>query len=88
MTGKKTLSLWTKAKPGGERALRSSSKFILTLLPILLSALLFQALVMFEKIDGGAEVIEYLAYGIIVLVVAMSLVALVISLIEYLRSFE
>lgn len=88
MTATKKFSLWTKAKSGGERELRTSSKIILTLLPFLLSGLLFQALVMFEKIDGGAEVIEFLAYGIIVLVVTMSLVTLVISLIDYLRSLE
>ncbi|MCB1880871.1 MAG: hypothetical protein KDI54_12610 [Gammaproteobacteria bacterium] len=60
----------------------------MTLLPFILSGLLFQALVMFEQIDGGAEVIEFLAYAIILLVVAMSLVTLVISLIDYLRSLE
>jgi hypothetical protein len=88
MTGAKKFSLWTKPGSGGERKLRTSSKFLLTVLPFLLSGLLFQALVMFEKIDGGSEVIENLAYGIIVLVVAMSLLTLIISLIDYLRSME
>ncbi|MCP5444113.1 MAG: hypothetical protein H6968_13870 [Chromatiaceae bacterium] len=88
MTGAKKFHFWTKEKPGGERELRSGSKVFLTVLPILLAALLFQALITFEKIEGGAEVIEVMAYIIIVLVITMSLVTLVISLIDYLRSLE
>jgi len=88
MTGAKNFSLWTKPGPGGERDLRTSSKILLTVLPFLLSGLLFQALVTFEKIDGGSEVIKMLAYGVIVLVLAMSLLTLIISLIDYLRSME
>ena len=88
MTTAKKFNLWTKEKPGGERELRTSSKVFLTLLPFLLSAMLFQALIMFEKYDGGAEIIKMLAYGVIVLVIAMSLLTLVVSLIDYLRSLE
>lgn len=88
MPDKKKFHLWTKEKTGGERELRASSKVFLTVLPFLLAALLFQSLITFEKIDGGAEVIESLAYIIIVLVITMSLVTLVISLIDYLRSLE
>lgn len=88
MIGTKKFNLWTKEKPGGERELRTSSKVFLSLLPFLLAALLFPALVMFEKIDGGSEIIEVMAYIIIVLVLTMSLVTLLISLIDYLRSLE
>ena len=88
MPGTKRFSLRTKEKPGGERELRTSSKVFLSVLPFLLAALLFPALVTFEKIDGGSEIIEVLAYVIIVLVITMSLVTLVISLIDYLRSLE
>ncbi|MCP4289742.1 MAG: hypothetical protein GY792_35855 [Gammaproteobacteria bacterium] len=88
MTGGNSFNLWTKAKLNGERELRASTKVFLSLLPFILGAALFQALVTFEKIAGGAEVIEVLAYIIIILVVVMSLVTLLISLIDYLRSLE
>jgi len=88
MTDANSFDLWTKAKPDGERELRASSKVFLSLLPFVLGTALFQALVTFEKIEGGAEIIKVLAYGIIILVVVMSLVTLVISLIDYLRSYE
>ena len=88
MTGAKSFNLWTKPTIGGERKLRASSKVILAVIPLLLGALLFRSLVVFEKTDGGARIIEALAYSIIILVVTMSLVTLVISLIDYLRSLE
>ena len=88
MTAAKKINFWTIEKPGGERELRTSSKVFLTILPFLLSALLFQALIMFERVDGGSEIIKIMAYGLIVLVVVMSLLTLVVSLIDYLRSLE
>jgi len=88
MPATKKSHLWTKEMPGGERELRTGSKIILTAIPILLAALLFQALITFEKIEGGAKVIEALAYTVVVLVITMSLVALLITLIDYIRSLE
>ncbi|MCB1849883.1 MAG: hypothetical protein KDI83_03705 [Gammaproteobacteria bacterium] len=88
MTTAKRFNLWSKERPGGERELRASSKFLLTLLPFILGGLLFQTLVAFGKTESGALVIEYLAYAIILLVIVFSLLTLLISLIDYLRSLE
>jgi len=88
MTKAKSFSLWTKKRANGERELRASSKAIISIMAVVLTVSLYQGLILFERVDGGAQIIEILAYILIVLVVTLSLFTLVVSLIDYLRSLE
>jgi len=88
MTKAKSFSLWTKERANGERELRASSKAIISIMAVVLTVSLYQGLILFERVDGGAQIIEILAYILIVLVVTLSLFTLVVSLIDYLRSLE
>lgn len=88
MAKAKKFSLWTKKRANGERELRASSKALISLVAVLLSFSLYQGLILFGETNSGAQIIEVLAYVLIVLVVALSLLTLIVSLIDYLRSFE
>lgn len=88
MTGLIDINRWTQLGSDGERELRSGSKVLLTLLPLLLVVMLFFMLVIIGQTEGGAEIIAVLAYAVIALVVAASLFVLIMSLIDYLRSLE
>ena len=88
MEKRRRWSLWTKEAPDGTRVFRASSKVLFTILPLLLGVLLFWGLVAAGDTEGGKEIIFYLALGLIVLIVFASLLVLMISLIDYLRSFE
>ena len=67
---------------------RTSSKILFTVLPILMAVLLYKLLIVIEGMESGAEIIMAMAYGIGVLMITLILLVLIISLIEYLRSFE
>jgi hypothetical protein len=88
MSGRIRGTLWRRFRADGEAELRTRSKLLLTIMPLLLAALLFPLLLTIERMDGGTAIIEVFAYGVILLVVAASLLTLIISLIEYLRSLE
>ena len=88
MTGLIDIKRWTQPGRNGERELRSGSKVLLTLFPLLLVVLLFWMLVIIGGTEGGAEIIAVLAYTVIALVIAASLFVLIMSLIDYLRSLE
>ena len=88
MTGKIRGTLWRRYRADGEVELRTRSKLLLTIMPLLLAGAIFLLLLAVEHMDGGAQIIEVFAYGIILLVVVASLLTLIITLIEYLRSLE
>jgi hypothetical protein len=79
---------WIRETRGGETEFRTSSKVLVRILPFPLLALLYTLLIMIEGLERGPAIIIGLAYGIIVLMIAMILLILIISLIEFLRKFE
>lgn len=79
---------WIKETFHGGIEYRTSSKILFTILPILMAVLLYKLLIVIEGLESGAEIIMVLAYGIGVLMITLILLVLIISLIEYLRSFE
>lgn len=79
---------WVKETFHGGIKYRTSSKILFTILPILLAVLLYKLLLVIEGLESGAEIIMVLAYGIGVLMITLILLVLIISLIEYLRTFE
>ena len=79
---------WIKETFHGGFEYRTSSKILFTVLPILLAVLLYKTLILIEGLENGAEIIMVMAYGIGVLMITLILLVLIISLIEYLRSFE
>jgi hypothetical protein len=79
---------WIKETFHGGFEYRTSSKVLFTVLPILIAVLLYKALIVIEGLESGAEIIMILAYGIGILMITLILLVLIISLIEYLRTFE
>ena len=79
---------WIKETFHGGIEYRTSSKILFTLVPILLAVLLYKLLIVIEGLENGAEIIMVMAYGIGILMITLILLVLIISLIEYLRSFE
>lgn len=88
MTPKKLASFWTKAARNGEREFRTTTKVLFSILPLLLAGLVYLLLVTIGATEGGADIVAVLAYGIVVLVAMLTLLVLMTSLIEYLRSLE
>jgi len=79
---------WTRRTFSGEIEYRTSSKVLFTVLPFLLAGLLYWLLVAVEGLERGPDIIVILAYGIGVLLAMLILLVVIISLIEYLHSFE
>lgn len=88
MTNTKGRSFWIRETSSGEIEYRTSSKVLLTILPLLLGALVYKLLIVIEGLEMGPEIIIVLAYGVVVLMVALILLVVMISIIEYLRRFE
>jgi len=81
-------SFWIREGLYGEMEYRTISKVLFTILPFLLVALLYTLLMAIEGLERGPEIIVVLAYGIGILMAMLILLVLIISLIEYLRTFE
>ncbi len=88
MTTAKGKGFWTRRTLSGEIEYRTSSKVLFTILPFLLAGLLYKLLVAIEALEKGPEVIVILAYGIGVLLAMLILLVIIVSLIEYLHTFE
>ncbi|MCB1858550.1 MAG: hypothetical protein KDI63_09770 [Gammaproteobacteria bacterium] len=80
--------LWFKKTAGGRLEMRTSSKALLSLLPIVLAGLVYRLLIFIERTESGPETIIVLAYGVVVLVAMLTLLVIMISIIDYLRTFE
>ena len=80
--------IWIKEMPGGDREYRSSSKVLFAVVLIFLPAGIYGSLLLIEEATGGAMTILVLAYGVIVLMVAVMLFVVILSLIDYLNRFE
>ncbi|MCP3869038.1 MAG: hypothetical protein GY703_13240, partial [Gammaproteobacteria bacterium] len=61
---------------------------LFTVLPVVFAVLLYKVLTVVEKLDFGPTLIMVLAFGTGVLMIALILMVVIISLIEYLRTFE
>ena len=81
-------NFWIRRTHSGEIEYRTSSKVLFAILPFLLAGLLYKLLVVIEVLDKGAEIIVILAYGIGVLMAMLILLVIIVSLIEYLHTFE
>ena len=81
-------SFWVKETFYGETEFRTISKVLFAILPFLLAAVLYTLLMVIEGMEKGPEFIVVLAYGIGVLMAMLILLVIIISLIEYLRTFE
>jgi len=81
-------SFWIRDTLSGGTKFRTSSKVLFTMLPFLLVGLFYKLLVTIEGLERGPEIIVVLAYVIGVLMAMLILLVLIISLIEYLRTFE
>lgn len=88
MSKLKTSSFWTREVRNGEREFRTFAKVLFSILPLLLAALVYLLLATIGATTHGAEIVAVLAYGVVVLVAMLTLLVIMISLIEYLRSFE
>jgi hypothetical protein len=80
--------LWIKDLPGGDREYRMISKVLFAVVLILIPAVIYGLLLLIEEATGGPMTILVLAYGVIVLMVAVMLVVVILSLIDYLNRFE
>ena len=81
-------SFWIRNTLSGGTEFHTSSKVLFVMLLLLLAVLLYPLLIAIEGLEGGAEIIVILAYGVGVLLVMLILLMLIISLIEYLHTFE
>jgi len=88
MTAAKGKGFWIRRTLSGEIEYRRSSKVLFAILPFLLAGLLYWMLVAVEGLDKGPEIIVILAYGIGVLLAVLILLVIIVSLIEYLHTFE
>ena len=79
---------WIRQTPSGGYEYRKRSKVFITLLPIILAPLLFKFLVVVGNLENGPEVLVFLALSIVVLMTVLILLAIIISLIEYLQKYE
>ncbi len=79
---------WIKQSFYGGLELRKHSKILVTVMPFVLAVLLYYLLIVIEGLESGAEIIMILAYGAIVLMVALMLLVIIVSIIDYLRRFE
>lgn len=79
---------WVRQKPSGEFEYRKRSKAFFTILPFLLAALLYKLLLVIDGLENGPAFIVFLALSTSVLMVALILLVIIISLIEYLQKFE
>lgn len=86
----KSRSFWTREMSNGEKEYRTQSKVLFTLLPFLLAALLYNQLTVIEGLEWGRNTIMVLVLGIglSVLMAIAILLVIIVSLIEYLRTFE
>ncbi len=84
----KSRSFWTREMSNGEKEYRTQSKVLFTLLPFLLAALLYNQLTVIEGLERGGDTIMVLGIGLSVLMAIAILLVIIVSLIEYLRTFE
>lgn len=84
----KSRSFWTREMPNGEKEYRTRSKVLFTLLPFLLAALLYNQLTVIEGLERGGDTIMVLGIGLCILMAIAILLVIIVSLIEYLRTFE
>ena len=81
-------NFWIRDMPSGETEYRARSKVLFTILPVLLAALLYKLLIVIDGLERGGDIIMILGIGLSVLMATMILLVLIVSLIEYLRTFE
>ncbi len=79
---------WLKETFSGGLEYRKRTITLITVLFAILAALFYVLLVFIGGTENGPEILMVLAYAIGVLLVAMIGLVIIISLIEYLRSFE
>jgi hypothetical protein len=88
MAKKERKNRWVKASPGGGTDLRKGTKLLLAILPLVVATAFYGLLLLIEGLSNGREILIVLAYALIVLFAALVLLALMVSLSEYLRRFE
>jgi hypothetical protein len=88
MTKAEWKRFWITERPGGDREYRTSSKALFAVLLFLIPAVIYGLLLLIEEATGGPTTILVLAYGVIVLMVAVMLFVVILSLIDYLNRFE
>ncbi len=81
-------NFWIRDTLTGATELRTSSKVMVVLLPLLIFGLSYGLILAIENLESGGSIIVALALSVIVLMVVLILLVIVISLIEYLRRFE
>lgn len=88
MTISKAKSFWIRETPSGGTEYRAITKVLFAVLPLLVGVLVYLSLMVIDELPSGAEIIVYLAYGIIVLMAVLILLVVIVSIIDYLRRFE
>ena len=81
-------SFWVKDTQYGGVEYRFSTKLLLTILPILFAVLFYKLLTVIGNMANGHEIIRILAISLGVLLLIVILLVVMISIIEYLRTFE
>lgn len=88
MIDNKSKSLWIRETASGGIEYKTSSKVLISVLPFLVAALVYNLLIVLEGLEKGPAIITVLTYGIFVLVAVLMLLVIMISIIDYLRRFE
>lgn len=84
----KRQSLWTRETLDGEREFRAIAKVLFSTTVVVLALAIYFLLDLLGRTKEGLEIVVILAYGVAVLMVVATLLVIIISLIEYLRSLE
>ena len=84
----KRQSIWSRETLDGEREFRTITKVLFSLAVAALALGTYLLLNLLGTTEKGFETIVVLAYGVGVLMVVATLLVIVISLIDYLRSLE